>query len=43
MVPDAVWENMPPDAEIAALRQRRAELKGDSYRIQGHEHEEEIR
>jgi len=43
MVPDAVWENMPPDPEITALRQRRAELKGDSYLVQGHEHEEEVR
>lgn len=43
MVPDEVWEMMPPDPEIEALREERASLKGGQYRIKGTEHEERIR
>ncbi|KAK3897428.1 hypothetical protein C8A05DRAFT_47960 [Staphylotrichum tortipilum] len=43
MVPDEVWKEMPPNPEIEALRKRKEELKGGSYRIAGKEHEEEVR
>ena len=43
MVPDEVWEEMTPNPEIVALRKRRDELKGSSYRIAGQEHEAEVR
>jgi hypothetical protein len=43
MVPDEVWNNMPPDPEIVALEQQRKKLKAGSYRIAGTEQEEEIR
>ena len=43
MVPDEVWELMPPDPEIGALKEERAGLKGGRYRIKGLEHEGKIR
>jgi len=42
MVPDKVWQEMPPDPEIEALKRRRAELKGNQFRIQGRDDKEEI-
>ncbi|KJZ70767.1 hypothetical protein HIM_09851 [Hirsutella minnesotensis 3608] len=43
MVPDKVLRNLPPDPEIVALEEKREQLKKGRYRIQGAEHEEEIR
>lgn len=43
MVPDEIWENMPPDPEIVALEAERAYLKGGRFRIKGIENEERIR
>jgi hypothetical protein len=43
MVPDEVWENMPPDPEIVAYEAERAQLKGCQYRIRGTENEGRIR
>ena len=43
MVPDEVWELMPPDPEIEALKAERVELKGGRFRIKGTENEEMIR
>ncbi len=43
MVPDEVWELMPPDPEIEALKEERARLKGGRYRIKGSENEAKIR
>ncbi|KAK4158599.1 FluG domain-containing protein [Cladorrhinum sp. PSN259] len=43
MVPDEVWEMMPPDPEIAALKVERAQLKGSQYRIKGTDNEDRIR
>jgi hypothetical protein len=43
MVPDEVWAEMPPDPEILALEQERAQLKGIQYRIAGTENEDRIR
>ncbi|KAK4198138.1 hypothetical protein QBC40DRAFT_230740 [Triangularia verruculosa] len=43
MVPDEVWEMMPPDSEIAALKAERAQLKGGQYRIKGTDNEDRIR
>ncbi|KAK4171133.1 FluG domain-containing protein [Triangularia setosa] len=36
MVPDEVWELMPPDQQIAALKAERAQLKGGQYRIKAY-------
>ncbi|KAK8000474.1 FluG domain-containing protein [Apiospora arundinis] len=43
MVPKQVWESLPPDPEIEALRERREILKAGRYRYKGKENEEEIR
>ena len=43
MVPDEVWEMMPPDPEIAALEAERAQLKGGQYRIKGTQNEDRVR
>lgn len=43
MVPDEVWAMLPPDPEIQALEQKRAELKNGQYRVRGSEYEAEIR
>ncbi|KAI0436703.1 FluG domain-containing protein [Xylaria telfairii] len=43
MVPDEIWEKMPPDPEIVALEAERTRLKGGHYRIRGTENEEQIR
>jgi len=43
MVPDEVWELMPPDPQVAALKAERAQLKGGQYRIKGTENEDQIR
>ncbi|KAK7429834.1 hypothetical protein QQZ08_003679 [Neonectria magnoliae] len=43
MVPEEVWANLPLEPEIVELEERRAELKGGKYRIDGHPDEEEIR
>ncbi|KAK8029468.1 FluG domain-containing protein [Apiospora rasikravindrae] len=43
MVPKQVWESLPPDPEIEALKQRREILKDGRYRYKGQENEEEIR
>lgn len=43
MVPDEVWELMPPDLKIEALKAERAQLKGGQYRIKGTENEDQIR
>ncbi|KAK4116055.1 FluG domain-containing protein [Canariomyces notabilis] len=43
MVPDEVWEMLPPDPEIVALETERARLKGGQYRIKGTENEERVR
>ena len=43
MVPDEVWENMPPDPEIVALEAKRAQLEGGNHRIKGTENEQQIR
>ncbi|KAK4172310.1 hypothetical protein QBC36DRAFT_390518 [Triangularia setosa] len=43
MVPDEVWELMPPDQQVAALKAERAQLKGGQYRIKGSEKEDRIR
>jgi hypothetical protein len=39
MVPAEVWANLPPDPEITALVDQRAELKRGQYRYQGQENE----
>ncbi|KAB5514914.1 FluG domain-containing protein [Coniochaeta sp. 2T2.1] len=43
IVPDEVWQDMPPDPEIVELEQRREKLKGGQYRIRGRDNEQEIR
>ncbi|KAK7419449.1 hypothetical protein QQZ08_010867 [Neonectria magnoliae] len=43
MVPAEVWANLPPDPEITALEEQRAELKQGQYRFQGREDEAKIR
>lgn len=43
MVPKQVWETLPPDPEIEALKQRREILKAGRYRYKGKGNEEEIR
>jgi len=43
MVPDEVWQKVPPNPEIQDLERRRAELKGGQFRIQGQDNEKEIR
>ncbi|KAK4227736.1 FluG domain-containing protein [Podospora fimiseda] len=43
MVPNDVWEMMPPDTEIERLEVEKAQLKGGQYRIKGSEHEDRIR
>ncbi|RSL81437.1 hypothetical protein CEP52_017198 [Fusarium oligoseptatum] len=43
MVPDEVWANLAPDPEIVELEEQRAQLKQGKYRIEGHEHEKQIR
>ncbi|KAK7967629.1 FluG domain-containing protein [Apiospora aurea] len=43
MVPKQVWESLPPDPEIEALKQRREMLKAGRYRYKGQGNEEEIR
>ena len=43
MVPDEVWEMMPPDPEIEALKAERERLKGGRYRLKGTENEERVR
>ena len=43
MVPDEVWELMPSDPEIEALKAERAQLKGGRYRIKDSENEGKIR
>ena len=42
MVPDEVWELIPPDPEIEALKEERVRLKGGRYRIKGSEYEGKI-
>ncbi|KAK3934352.1 hypothetical protein QBC46DRAFT_368262 [Diplogelasinospora grovesii] len=43
MVPDEVWQDMPPRPDIVDLELRRAALKAGQFRIQGRDDEEEIR
>ncbi len=43
IVPDEVWEIIPPDPKIEALKKERVRLKGGQYRIKGSEHEGQIR
>lgn len=43
MVPDEVWNELPPDPEIQELELQRMRLKAGRYRIQGQDNEEEIR
>lgn len=46
MVPDEVWELLPPDPPdpvIEALKEERVRLKGDRYRIKGSEYKRRIR
>ncbi|KAK2729318.1 FluG domain-containing protein [Colletotrichum kahawae] len=43
MVPQEVWDNLPPDPEIQELVLQREKLKAGRYRIQGNEHEVKIR
>ncbi|KAK3934986.1 FluG domain-containing protein [Diplogelasinospora grovesii] len=43
MVPDEVWQEMPPDPELEAPKRRRAELKAHQFRILGRDDENEIR
>jgi hypothetical protein len=43
MVPEEVWEMMPPDPEIEALKAERVQLKGGQYRIKGTENEDRVR
>ncbi len=43
MVPDEVWEEMPPDPEIQELELQRARLKAGQFRIHGRDDEKEIR
>ncbi|KAK8074025.1 FluG domain-containing protein [Apiospora phragmitis] len=43
MVPKQVWESLPPDPEIEALKQCREMLKAGRYRYKGQGNEEEIR
>lgn len=43
MVPEDVWNNLPPDSEIEALEQERERLKAGRYQYKGSEHEKEIR
>ncbi|KAK0630602.1 hypothetical protein B0T17DRAFT_507063 [Bombardia bombarda] len=42
MVPAEVWANRPPDPEISALEEQKAELKQGRYRFQGREDEAKI-
>ncbi|KAI1753504.1 hypothetical protein F4782DRAFT_545714 [Xylaria castorea] len=43
MVPDEVWNSIPPDPEIIALEKQRHELKNGEYRIRGRECELQVR
>ncbi|KXH69608.1 hypothetical protein CSAL01_12759 [Colletotrichum salicis] len=43
MVPQEVWDSLPPDPEIQELERRRAKLKGGHYRMQSREEETEAR
>lgn len=43
MVPDEVWEKMPPNPEIIELEAERAQLKDGQYRIRGTENETRVR
>ncbi|KAJ4307350.1 hypothetical protein N0V88_000734 [Collariella sp. IMI 366227] len=43
IVPDEVWEMMPPDPQLAALEAERAQLKGGQYRIKGIKNENRVR
>lgn len=43
MVPDEVWDNLPPDPEIVALEAEREWLKGGQFRIKGMENKPLIR
>ncbi|RYP34851.1 hypothetical protein DL767_004076 [Monosporascus sp. MG133] len=42
IVPNEIWQNMPPDPEIVELEQRRERLKGGRYRIKGNGNEQKI-
>ncbi|RYP51532.1 hypothetical protein DL769_010800 [Monosporascus sp. CRB-8-3] len=43
MVPDDVWQNLPPDPEIVGLEERHARRKQGRYRVQGWDDEAEAR
>ena len=43
MIPDDIWNFMPPDPEIKELELQRASLKGDRYQIKGRDDEKRIR
>ena len=43
IVPDEVWELVPLDPNIEAIKAERAQLKGGRYRIKGSENEGKIR
>ncbi|KAJ5681616.1 FluG domain-containing protein [Penicillium maclennaniae] len=43
MVPAEVWANLPPDPEITAPEEQRAELKQGQYQFRGLENESQIR
>ncbi len=43
IVPDEVWEEMPPDPELQELELQRERLKAGQFRIHGRDDEKEIR
>ncbi len=43
IVPDEVWELIPSDPQIEAIKAERVRLKGGRYRIKGSENEGQIR
>ncbi|KAH7016562.1 FluG domain-containing protein [Microdochium trichocladiopsis] len=42
MVPEEVWDNLPPDGEISRLQEERQRLKGGKYRIGDNPYQQKI-
>ncbi|KEY73695.1 hypothetical protein S7711_09571 [Stachybotrys chartarum IBT 7711] len=43
MVPDEIWNSLPPDPRLAELEAQRDKLKNGQYRVQGKDNEAEVR